>query len=193
MLGDGNSNRTKDYKIGTYMIRIVGDSRNDKDYLINYVKPLIENLFNIKMRIGKFKNKNAMFIEAHSVKLIDFLEKLGFTPGNKIKNKLRIPNWIKKNKEYLKLCLRGIYDTDGSFYKLTNQNSYQINFKNHNLELLKDVKESLIKIGINCSKISKDNSIYITKKSEITKFFKLIGFSNSKHLDRVERLYSPVV
>ena len=62
-----------------------------------------------------------MFLEAHSLKLINFLEDKGFKPGNKIKNKLRIPSWIKNNRKFLKACLRGLYDTDGSVYKLTGQ------------------------------------------------------------------------
>ena len=186
MLGDGNSNKTKGYKKGTYMIRIVGDIRKDNEYLTNYVKPLIEKLFNIGVRVGKFKKTNAMFIEAHSVLLIDFLEKLGFKPGNKIKNQLEIPKWIKDNKFYLKACLRGLYDTDGSAYQLTNQNSYQINFSNSNSVLLNDVKNGLRRLGIYCSEITKGDEINITKKSELRKFLKLIGFSNSKHLNKVK-------
>lgn len=50
MLGDGNSNRTKGHKIGTYMIRIVGHSELDKEYLMDYVKPLIERLFDIAVK-----------------------------------------------------------------------------------------------------------------------------------------------
>ena len=186
MLGDGNSNKTKAYKIGSYSIRIVGDIRKDNKYLLNYVKLIIERLFKIKVRTGKFKKTNAMLIEAHSVRLIEFLEKLGFKPGNKIKNQLEIPLWIKNNEEYLKACLRGLYDTDGSIYKLTNQNSYQINFSNSNSVLLNDVKNGLRQLGIYCSEITKGKEINITKKSELRKFLKLIGFSNSKHLDKVK-------
>ena len=151
MLGDGNSHRTNFYKDrtnkrGTYMIRIVGDADKDKEYLINHVKPLIERLFLIEVREGKFKQSNAIFLRAHGIQLIDFLEKKGFPPGNKIKNKLKIPLWIKSNPNFLKACLRGLYDTDGSVYKLTNQNSYQFCFTNHNQELLKDVRDSLLKL-----------------------------------------------
>jgi intein/homing endonuclease len=195
MLGDGNSNRSKAYKIGTYAIRIVGDSRYDRDYLINYVKPLIEKLFNINVRVGKYKKTNAMFLESHSVKLVEFLEGKGFKPGNKIKNKLEIPKWIKEDEDYLKRCLRGLYDTDGSVYKLTNQNSFQVLFTNYNSFLLNDVRNSLLKLGVNCSKISGGKDVYITKKSEIAKFFKVIGFSNPKHINKIKKwmLDSPVV
>jgi len=190
MLGDGNSHRTRFYrsrkdKRGTYMIRIVGDINSGKNYLINYVKPLIEDLFHIAVKDGVHKGTNAMYLTCHSVQLIDFLEKKGFKPGNKIVNQLEIPSWIKDNNKYLRVCLRGLYDTDGSVYKLTNQNSHQICFTNVNIKLMNDVRDSLLKLGINCSKIS-NKDIYITRKSELRKFLKLIGFSNDKHLKKVK-------
>lgn len=197
MLGDGNSNKSSYYlsrknKRGTYTLTIVGDSRFDRVYLLDYVKPLIENLFGIKAKFGNFKpksnfnnSKNAMFLILQGVRAVNFLENKGFKPGNKIKNKLTIPIWIKKNDEFLKACLRGLYDTDGSIYKLTNQNSFQICFTNHNLYLLSDVRDSLLSLGILCSKISKYN-LYITKKTELRKFLKLIGFSNVKHFNKVK-------
>lgn len=185
MLGDGNSTRLKGYKIGTYMIRIVGDLNKDREYLMNYVKPLIERLFKIKVRIGKFKS-NAMFVEAHSKKLIDFLESKGFKPGDKIRNNLGIPKWIKSTPRFLRSCLRGLYDTDGSVYKITNQNSHQINFCNYNQRLLSEAREAIKSLGITPSKITKGQEFNITKKSELTKFLKTIGFSNSKHLNKVK-------
>jgi hypothetical protein len=190
MLGDGNSHRTKYYKSrynkrGVFMIRIVGDSRLDYNYLTDYVKPLMENLFEINVRVGIFKNSNAMYLEAHGINLINFLENKGFPPGNKIKNKLRIPFWIGNNRNFLRVCLRGLYDTDGSVYKLKNQNSHQICFTNVNKNLMGDVRNSLLNLGINCSKVS-GKDLYITKKSELRKFLKLIDFSNDRHLKKIK-------
>jgi len=199
MLGDGNSYKRSFYnsrknKSGTYSIKIVGDSVKDKDYLFNHVKPLIDNLFKIDSKLGKFNSSNAIFVQANGIELVNFLEGKGFKPGNKITNQLGIPEWIKKEENYLRSCLRGLYDTDGSVYKITNQNSHQICFTNYNLCLLNDVRASLIKLGINCSNISK-HDVYITKKSELRKFLKLIGFSNNRHLSKVKmwKLDSPMV
>ena len=191
MLGDGNSNRTNFYKSrknkrGTYMIRIVGDSKKDEEYFSNYVKPLIEKLFHVIVKSGKFNQTNCIFIEVHSIQLVNFLESKGFLPGNKLKNHLKIPSWIKENKDYLRRCFRGLYDTDGSVYKLTGQNSHQFCFTNHNQDLLNDVRDSLLKLDIVCSKISKGEDIYITKKSELRKFLKVVGFSNPRHLSKIK-------
>ncbi len=186
MLGDGNLTVIKDYKIGVYQIRIIGDSRYDKEYLFKYVKPLIENLFSIKIKIFKQNNKNAVFLVGTSKKLTEFLQTKGFKPGDKIRNLLDIPLWIKNNPDYLRACLRGLYDTDGSVYRLTNQNSYQILFTNYNPVLINSVRESLISLGIGVSKVSRERDITITKKSELRKFLKEVGFSNIKHLNKVK-------
>ena len=186
MLGDGNMTKLKSYKVGTYQIRIVGDSRHDKEYLINYVKPLIKSLFKIDVYSYKAKNINALYLSATGRKLVEFWESKGFKPGNKITNQLEIPNWIKQNTRFLKACIRGLYDTDGSIYKLTNQNSYQICLTNYNNTLLNQVRESLISLEINPSKITKGRDLLITKKSELRKFLNEIGFRNSRHLDKVK-------
>lgn len=186
MLGDGNLTKIKGYKIGVYSIRIVGDSRFDRYYLINFVKPLIEELFEIKVNLYKIKKENGLNVNAYGLNLVNFLEEKGLKAGDKIRSQVTIPNWIKNNNLYLRACLRGLYDTDGSVYKLTNQNSHQISFRNYNYTLITDVRESLLSLGIKCSKISKGNEITITKKSELQKFLKEVGFDNLKHLNKVK-------
>ncbi len=194
MLGDGNLTIKKGYKIGTYQIRITGDSRHDKKYFIEHVKPMIESLFNIKVKLTKEKNKNAINLVATGKELAEFLESKGFKAGDKIENKLRIPSWIKERKERLRRCLRGLYDTDGSVYKLTNQNSHQICFTNYNQGLLQEVREALISLGIAPSKITKGRDIVITKKEELRKFLNEVGFANERHLAKVHAWnHSPIV
>lgn len=194
LLGDGNVTRKSAYKTAVYQIRVVGDSRHDKEYLLYHVKPLIEGLFGIQASIHKGKNGNYININAYGKNLVDFLEKKGFKPGDKIRNQSTIPNWIYKDTRLLRACLRGLYDTDGSVYRLTNQNSYQISFTNYNETLLNDVRKSLLRVGIACSRISRGRDITITRKSELRSFLKEIGFHNKKHLDKVKRWkLSPVV
>lgn len=189
MLGDGCVHKIKKYKIGVYKITVSGHSIDDKDYLLNFVKPLLERLFNIKGRSYQSKSNRGLHIHLDSRRVIDFFEENDFKSGNKIVNQVTIPDWIKNEDKLLASCLRGLFDTDGSFYQLTNQNSYQINFCNNNQKLLKDVRQSLLKLGINVSRIMKNRRIVITRRSEIAKFYKLIGFSNPKHLNKIKKLF----
>jgi len=189
MLGDGHLQKKQAYKIGVYGIKVAGHAIDDKEYLDNYVASLIKKLFNVKVRFHTGKNSNSYYAIADSRKIVDFFEKEGFKAGNKIINQVTIPNWVKEDNKLLAACLRGLYDTDGSFYRLTNQNSYQVHFKNHNFTLLQDLREGLIKLSITPSKIICNKSIVITKRSEIEKFYKVIGFSNPKHLNKIKKLF----
>jgi len=189
MLGDGHLQKIQGYKLGVYGIDIAGHSIDDKEYLVDFIKPLCEKLFAIDSRIYQSKRSNCIHVIVDSRRIVDFFELNGFKAGNKIANKLGIPNWIKENSNLLRACLRGLFDTDGSFYKLTNQNSYQINFCNKNQRLLEEVNKSLLGLGVEVSKIMEKRRMVITKKSEIKKFYKLIGFHNPKHLNKIKLLF----
>jgi intein/homing endonuclease len=190
MLGDGHVQKIGGYKLGTYNISITGHSILDKDYLLTFVKPLGEKLFEIKARVYFLKKSQGLQIIFDSRNLVDFFEKENFKAGDKIKNQSTIPSWIKENPQFLAACLRGLHDTDGCFYRLTNQNSFQIGFTNHDVKLLKDTQIGLKSLGVGVSNIINNRKYVITKKSEIAKFYKLVGFHNSKHLNKIRAYFT---
>lgn len=190
ILGDGNIHIHKKSN-NSYMLRIVGDSEKDKEYLLNYVKPLCENLFQLKCKIHKHNKFKELFLIVNSKQVVEFLISKGLVSGNKIANKVRVPKWIKNNDEYYAACIRGLMDTDGSIYRLLPHwpNLFQICFTNRNMGLLEDVKCGLEKLGIVSSKIcTKANSpkIYITQKESIRKFYKVVSFKNPRHLVKIQ-------
>ena len=193
MLGDGNLTKIRGYKIGTYQARIVGDSRNDYDHLVNYIKPLVEKLFTIEVGGWKEKKANAFVLNMTSRKLTEFLESKGFKAGNKIKSQVTIPEWIKKNPEFLKACLRGLIDTDGCVHAMSKRDSNlgSSSFKNYNKTLLEDARKSFIQLGFNPSKIILEKTFYLSRQEEIKKYLKEIGFSNPKHLRRLNAIKAP--
>ena len=193
ILGDGNVHKFIGKKSTSYMVRIAGDSVKDKEYLINYVKPLCDGLFGIESQVHKHKIHNEMFINLNSKLIVEFFESMGLTCGNKIINQITIPNWISTDSSFLKACIRGLVDTDGSLYELKPHwpGLWQICFTNKNQQLMGDFRDSLIKLGIKCSNIYnypdgvKASKVYITKRSELRKFYKEIGFSNPKHQNKL--------
>lgn len=188
ILGDGNITYiSRNKKIGVYTIKIGGDSRNDINYLKYFVKPLIEKLFGIKTREYKQKGVNCHYIIADGIQLIKFFNSIGIKSGNKIRNKQTIPNWILKNSYYLKGCIRGLIDTDGSVFRMSNKDPYllRIGFDSHIPKLLQDFFNSLKLLGYTPHIIRKRNKIYLSKQCEIKKYIKEIGFSNEKHLNRI--------
>lgn len=187
ILGDGNINyRKKGKKIGVYQVNIAGDKYLDKEYHLDYVTSLFKELFGVKPKEKLPKDSNGRHVIISSKQLVNFFISSGLNHGNKIKNQVTIPPWIKENSSYLRACLRGLFDTDGSVYKLTNQNSFQICFTNYNRTLLNDVRDGLLSLEIGVSNITKNKEITITKKSELRKFLNEVGFQNSRHLNKVK-------
>lgn len=188
ILGDGNINfYKKGKKIGVYQVNIAGDRNLDKDYHSIYIISLLKDLFGVKVKEKLSPRNNARYLIISSRQLVDFLISQGLKSGHKIKNKANIPLWIKKNPVYLSACIRGLFDTDGCVYELLPHwpGLYQISLTCNNPILINDVRNGLLSLGIKCSNVSK-NKIYVTKKTELRKFLKEIGFRNSRHLNKIK-------
>ena len=199
ILGDGNIHSySKGKKVGTYMVRIAGDFRFEFDYFNNYVSNLIMNLFNMKSKFYQKKNSNSYYLIIHSKTLVKFFYLIGLNSGNKIKNQTTIPKWIWEKESYLKACVRGLIDTDGSIYELLPHwpGLFQLTFENKNITLLKDTRKAFLKLGFQVSRLcgSKkrgSTKFYITRKDQIKKYLKEIGFSNRKHSHRIRDFIAP--
>ena len=127
-------------------------------------------------------------MDFYSKELVELFFSFGINAGNKIVNQSTIPKWIFKNKMFLRACIRGLIDTDGCIHRMSKRDSQllRINFKNYNRTLLEDTRRAFLILGFNPSKIINDNVFYLSRQSEIRKYLKEIGFSNKKHLDRLD-------
>ncbi len=183
ILGDGCVSAYTANKNGVYQVRIAGNYIKDYDYIVNYLKPLVENIFNINAHIHKSKYFNGIYLTLIGKNLVRFFNNIGIKSGDKIKNRVGIPIWIKKDKKLLKSCIRGLFDTDGCLYELRPHwpGIFQLSFKNHNKKLLNDARNSLLELGFNVSKVT-SNQIYITRKDNVYRFYKEIGSSNNRLL-----------
>lgn len=182
MLGDGNLWSGK----GFYYIRICGHSIDDKNYLFNHVRSLIKSLFDVNMGIYQHNKNKELYLTKGSKDLLFTLEHFGLKRGNKLKNQVGIPQWIFNSKKYLKACIRGLIDTDGTVLPITGRNYSYIWFTCGNPELRKDFEKAMKILGY---KISKWNfhgtpETYIGSKNLIKKFYHEIGFNNVKHIKR---------
>ena len=203
VLGDGNIHEYKGFYNGrvieTNAIRIAGDSNKDKEYLESYVASLGKELFGLKACFYKQKDANTLYIIFNGKQIIEFMIHIGLKSGNKIKSQVTIPEWIWESEECLKACIRGLIDTDGSVYELLPYwpGLFQLTFENRNITLLRDTRKAFLKLGYNISKICGNRTehgtkIYLTRKNDIAKFYKEINFSNPKHKQKLDALYSPV-
>lgn len=124
-----------------------------------------------------------------SYELCRFLEIKCFKSGNKVKNNVPVPDWVKNKNSYVRACIRGLFDTDGCVYldkHIIKGIKYQhvgLAFTNYNENILSFFKNSLISFGFHPTHKTK-NYVFLRRKKEIDLYFKLIGTSNSKHSDK---------
>ncbi len=150
-----------------------------KDRYAYYVSTLMYSLFSISPKII-FSENGDCIVYFGSTRAVRWFLNMGLV-FNKVKNQVDIPQWIFSKPEFIKSAIRGLFDTDGSVYKI--RFGMQISFCNHSLPLLRSVRNMLISLGFTPSAISGYN-LYLTRRADIDRFFTVIGFKNKKHETR---------
>ncbi len=181
MLGDGG--------VAPYHIHITLSNKEVK--YKNYIVKLIKHLFRIDPKIHKLKYANAIDIVVQRKQLVDFCQSIGLVLGNKVKQQIDVPIWIKENKEFSKECLRGLIDTDGCFYTNTyfsNGKKYKylkIAFTSASKPLISSVLNTLNEFGYK-ARITKDKKdVRIENSEHVLKYIQEIGTNNDKHLQKI--------
>ncbi len=181
MLGDGGITQNQ--------VSVYTNSISDRKYGY-FIKKLIKKLFNVDAFVYFIDSHTVMIISVSRKKLVEFCnKKIGLNIGNKLKQGLDIPNWIKGNLEFEKACVKGLVDTDGCIFdechKIKDKlYSYKrLNFTSASLELRKSVFDILKKLDLD-PKIKNNRCVQIEDKEKIEKYFQIIGTSNPKHLKR---------
>lgn len=169
LLGDGHLSPTQ-----------VAVTLGKKDIYVNYVADLMEQLFKVKPKIIITKDGHYV-VYLGSARLVRWFLDMGLA-FNKVGSQVDIPHWCFKNKKYLINIVRGLIDTDGSVYKLRSGN-VQISFCNRSLPLLRSTRSALLSLGLFPSNISGYN-LYITRKNDLHRYYKEIGFNNKKNEER---------
>lgn len=202
--GDGSLTKRKDNNTIRFQLR--GDATEDKEHYDNYIIPLFNKhimlpIFKRKINPILDKKKRSYGIAVQSNKLGLYLNKIGIPVG--VKKELKIPDWIKKNKNYTIAFLRGLLDTDGT---VSCQKNYSVKNRKFHTQiklrivccsriLMKDVFYLLKKVGIKCffkrykKKKINEKDCYVVKVDggiNIKKWFELIGSNNPKHYSKFE-------
>ena len=162
-----------------YEICVVGSILED-DYL-NYIQDLFEKTLKLKFTVLQEETKYKL--RTYSKNMVEFLvEEYGLPTGNKM-GKLKIPIKILKSKKLLVSYLRGLFDTDGTFY-LRRKTDPVLEISSADYIFLKQVKDALITIRFNARISNTHISIY--NKNHINQFFKIIKPANPKHLKKYQ-------
>lgn len=183
MMGDGN--------INDYSIRVTLDSVADDKYIL-FVIALMEQLFGVIPKLYQDKNSRAVDLVIARKNLVEFCLSIGLKKGDKLRQGLDIPDWVKENKSFSLVCIRGLVDTDGCFfnhvYKVNGKeyNYAKIAFTSKSPQLLNSVSEILIKLGIYVRMTKDGNDLRLESQKDVIKYIELIGTSNPKFDERVK-------
>ncbi len=149
--GDGSLVKCKRKRGGYhYILRIY----SGKEKYLVYLNKIIQKLFKIKGKITQDKRKkNLYYITIQNAAIFFYFVTLGSEIGKKKVGK--IPNKVKKKNKNILNYLAGLVDTDG------HVKEKRIQLKQKRLQLLKEIKELLDKLNLNCAtpKVNYTNNI----------------------------------
>lgn len=147
----------------------------------NYVRDLMQRIFGGHPKIAT-RATGHRDVYLGSTKVTAWLYQEGLV-RNKVAAQVGAPAWIYETQEYMRAFLRGFFDTDGSVYRL--RFGIQISLCNRSLPLLDALQKMLRTLGYSPSAISGKN-LYLTKRSDLKRFFGEIRPANIKHVRRYE-------
>jgi len=167
---------------------------DDYNYLVDFVRPLIEKLYGLTPCKQTTKKGKSFDLVYCSKELILWKKKLGLPVGQK--NQIKIPEII-LNSPFIFDCLRGIFDTDGMIlFKKRNKDLHyypvvklyckskplieQIEVILKSIEIIPNVQYDVRqndKRGFTCI----THQLHINGVNNVEKFMERIGFSNIKH------------
>ena len=201
LLGDGHLHK-KGEKSYLGSVLSISLNRVDEPEYVEYVRHLLISLFKVKPKMHPRIDSKSIDLKIYNDQIIEFMILKGLLTGDKVKNQISVPNWIKRDELWIKYnqknwelkyrplvigCLRGLVDTDGPIYVDHFNKIIGIGFKNASFSLVHDFKEMCKSLKIRTGKITKSpykskssNKIYIAyqilirAKSHVKKFLELI-------------------
>lgn len=117
------------------------------------------------------------------MELVKFCQSIGLKIGNKLKQNLDLPEWIKKHKSFKISCIRGLIDTDGCLFNECHRINGKIYcyprlcFTSYSKNLRLSVFQILKELGYS-PKIRTTRNVQIENREEIIKYFRLVGTHN---------------
>lgn len=183
VLGDGG--------ITNNQVRITLHYKDDKEYG-EYVAGLIKKLFDVYVGSCYRTKESVINYTVSRVELVRFcVKKLGLKVGNKIKQQIDIPDWIKKNKRYSIACIRGLMDTDGCIfthrYKVSGKwyNYKKLAFTSYSEPLRQSVFNIIKNLGLN-PRFAQRKDVRLDSKKDVERYFKIVGSHNPKYLKKYQ-------
>ena len=182
MLGDGG--------ITPYQITITLNLKEKKSYG-KFIVSLIKKLFNVPVTISDKRTDSSVSLVVSRKKLVDFCIEIGLKIGNKVKQQIDIPNWIKKNNQYKIACLRGLMDTDGCIFthRYKSRDKWyeykKILFTSASFPLRQSAFSILKENGLS-PRFAVRSDVRIDKMEDVRRYIKIFDSHNPEYLKKYQ-------
>ena len=129
-------------------------------------------------------------ITASGVEIVKYLLKMGLRIGDKVRQQVDVPEWIKQSTEFSRWCVRGLMDMDGGIFTnsyVVNGKSYvypKTNFTNASQPLLNFVYKVLQDNGFHPNN-RQPRKVWLYSQVESRRYLEVIGSSNERLLKKV--------
>lgn len=183
MMGDGSLSR--------YQATISLNRVTDRAYA-RYVMRLCESLFGFAPGSTDRPDITVFAITLSRVELVRYLHKLGLPIGDKMRQGLDMPEWIRENRAYSIACVRGLVDTDGCIfthcYRVKGKEyAYKkLSFTTASPPLAKSVRTLFERLGLHPRIARGGRDVRLDSIDDMRRYFELVGTHNPKHLERFE-------
>ncbi len=181
LLGDGC--------IQSEQVSITLNSDADRNYII-YVSSLITKLFQYSPSIHSRLPTKATVLLISGKDFTAKLVSMGMKIGDKVKQQVDVPDWIKSDPELSRWCFRGLMDTDGGIFTnsyVINGKSYvypKTNFTNASQPLLDFVYNTLKHKDFHPNN-KQPRKVWLYSQVESKRYLEVIGSSNERLLKKI--------
>jgi intein/homing endonuclease len=184
ILGDGNI-----YGKRPSYVEVCGNPVADVNYFQNVLIPIVTSNLERTPKLTT-RSRDTRF-RINYKRFVDWLVEIGIPTGEG-RGKIGIPTFITSNRELLRRCVRGVFDTDGTVY-FDRRHAYRrpyprVELHMTNFKLLKQVELFLNETGINCTLLRK-GSIETAGVESLNRFLRCVGFANERHTNRIKAVY----
>lgn len=183
------------YGKNQYKVQITGHAIDDREFLLNIVKPLLKEIFDKNAGVNERKQCKAIDLAVYSKNAFDIINKK-WEVGIGKKKEVSIAEKFTAEPNVMKKIVSGFFATDGSLVITNNNGTFypRIEFQNISQKILKQIKDFLLTVKLKGGLYKMDRKHYggivyrlqYNGKKNLLNFEKEIGFINPKHKLRFE-------
>ena len=195
LLGDGWLSNYLSGKKKVWIVGFCGNLSKDKEFIEDY-RRRVRILFHRDRKTREIPKNNLLVILFSHKLLLKYLnEKLAFPIGKK-ENLIIHSSIISLGFDKVKFVLRGIFDTDGTFFLQKNRKGIPsfpvISIHMNEIKLIRQMGEILEKKGFRVNYSDYGKMIRIQGKEQLKKWMNNIGSSNPKHVNKINNYFDKI-